>query len=134
MSKLNHAKHNERVCNFLSKKEDFTDWIITTAFYSAIHFVDHKIFPFEEAGFKFTSIEQYFTYWKVNDFPSMDKHSIRDNLVITLCPEISTAFSWLRAQCYTARYHDYNYTRPRVAANQAKDYLKHIKDYCVKQE
>ena len=133
MNKLNHAKHNERVCNFLSKKEDFTDWIVTTSFYSAIHFVDHKIFPFEESGLKFNTIEQYFTYWKANDFPSMDKHSIRVNLVERLCSEISIPFSWLRSQCYTARYHQYSYTRPRETSNQAKQYLKKIKDYCTKE-
>lgn len=42
---LNHAKHNYEVCFFLYEKTKYNDWIITTAYYSAIHFVYYKLFP-----------------------------------------------------------------------------------------
>lgn len=45
MSSLDHAKHNERVCNYLGKNADFGDWVITTSFYAAMHYVRHLIVP-----------------------------------------------------------------------------------------
>lgn len=35
---LEQAKHNENVCNYLGRSKDHSDWVITTAFYSAIIF------------------------------------------------------------------------------------------------
>lgn len=42
---LDHATHNEEVCSHLDDNTKYSDWIITTAFYSAMHFMKHKIFP-----------------------------------------------------------------------------------------
>ena len=44
---LNHAIHNKEACEYLSKEPKFSDWVITTAFYSALHFIDYKIFPLD---------------------------------------------------------------------------------------
>ncbi|MEJ7683795.1 MAG: hypothetical protein WKG06_39235 [Segetibacter sp.] len=43
--RLDHAIHNENVCSYLELKKEYADWIITTAFYSALQFVSYKIFP-----------------------------------------------------------------------------------------
>ncbi len=48
---LEYAQHNEKACKYLDKKPEFTDWVITTAFYSALHFVRYKIFPIIMAFF-----------------------------------------------------------------------------------
>lgn len=51
-----HAIHNEEACDFLLSSNKFNDWVITTAFYSALHFVQHEIFPLthddKKYGFK----------------------------------------------------------------------------------
>ena len=44
-SSLDQAKHNEKVCDYLGKKDSYSDWVITTAFYSARNYLEHKIFP-----------------------------------------------------------------------------------------
>ena len=40
-----HAIHNELACIYLDKCTDFPDWVITTSFYSSLHFLQHKLFP-----------------------------------------------------------------------------------------
>ena len=44
---LEHALHNEETCNYFNKKPDFLDGVITTAFYSDLHFVRDKLLPIE---------------------------------------------------------------------------------------
>lgn len=43
-----HAAHNEKACDYLLKSRLFNDWVITTAFYSALHYVQDEIFPLTE--------------------------------------------------------------------------------------
>ena len=45
---LEHAEHNEKAYRYLCQEPEFSDWIITTAFYSAIHYIRHRMFPFED--------------------------------------------------------------------------------------
>jgi len=42
-----HAEHNEKAYRYLCKEPEFCDWIITTAFYSAIHFIRHRMLPYD---------------------------------------------------------------------------------------
>jgi UDP-GlcNAc3NAcA epimerase len=39
-----HAKHNEKACNFIntSSTNEFNDWVITIAFYSAVHYINQS--------------------------------------------------------------------------------------------
>lgn len=43
---LDHAKHNKEACESLFENGLYYDWVITTAFYSALHFIDYKLFPY----------------------------------------------------------------------------------------
>lgn len=38
------AKHNEELWELLLKNGKFSDWVITAAFYSALHYVEHEVF------------------------------------------------------------------------------------------
>ena len=42
---LDHAKHNEEACRELLRTGKFNDWVITTAYYSAIYYVTYELFP-----------------------------------------------------------------------------------------
>ncbi len=42
-----HAEHNEALCRHLIAQGGFNDWVITTAFYGAMHFVYHQCFPLQ---------------------------------------------------------------------------------------
>ena len=48
--RFDHGEHNEAACDFLETKKEFSDWIITTAFYASLQFVTHKIFPFDASS------------------------------------------------------------------------------------
>lgn len=41
-----HGEHNKCACDELIKGKKYFDWIVTTAFYSSIHYIDSKIFPY----------------------------------------------------------------------------------------
>ena len=43
-SHINKAVHNISVAAYLSKEETFKDWIVTVAFYSALHIVDSVLY------------------------------------------------------------------------------------------
>ncbi len=74
--RLNHALHNEAVCNYLELKADFSDWTITTAFYAALQFVSYKIFPFEVAaiGGSKTKIESLDEFYRYKTERELSKH------------------------------------------------------------
>ena len=128
-SSLDHALHNEKVCKYIQKKSDFADWIITTAFYSALHFVTHKIFPMNvEHNGKRISISNFDIYHRQFNPNKLSKHEFRKELVELHCSEISDAFEKLYSLSYTARYVDYRYGRD--ISDEANKNLKKIKDYC----
>ena len=52
MKSIDHAKHNESVCNYLGRNSAFGDWVITSAFYSAMHYVRHLMIPATIDGHK----------------------------------------------------------------------------------
>ncbi len=54
-----HAKYNELLCEVLAEDGRWDDWVVTTAFYSAMHFVEFKLFPMREAGTSYPAFEQY---------------------------------------------------------------------------
>jgi hypothetical protein len=45
MPGIDHAEHNANVCELLLKEGNFSDWVVTTAYYSAIYYIDAKLFP-----------------------------------------------------------------------------------------
>jgi hypothetical protein len=129
MDKIKHAKHNESASRFLSQKPDYADWVVITAFYSAIHFVEHKIFPYTVGDSTFQTLEQYYISVK-HLHPTRNKHWWRQQLVANACGEISTAYNWLFNTCNNVRYTNYELPKPRETSTQAATYLKKIKDHC----
>ncbi len=83
---LDHANHNKEVCDYLSKNPNYSDWIITTAFYSALHFVDYKIFPlkftFNGSEYNFLKFDDYYDFYtkKIN-IRGLSRHKARLDLV-----------------------------------------------------
>lgn len=132
-SKL-HAEHNEKVCNHLLSESTFTDWVVTTSFYSALHYVSHKIFPFRykhteyNKTFTFTCIDTYFNGIR-NQQAKKNKHSVMSDLVNEKCPEISNFYAWLFDVCMGARYIDYKVDKE--ISDLAFKRLQEIKTYCI---
>jgi len=106
------AEHNCCACDYLCKTQDFPDWIITTAFYAAIHYIDLIIFPIEEdiKGKKviFDSIDSYVhNYLRMFRNIEISKHEARQDLIQRKYPELFPAFKGLYDASTKARYTDY---------------------------
>ena len=129
--RLNHALHNESVCDYLEIKVEFADWIITTAFYSSLQFVSYKIFPFEVPSIegKKTKIDSIDDYYRYNNRNKLSKHELLADLVEKHCPKISPDYDWLLSMSMNARY--LSYQQDREIANRAKTLMKAIKKFCT---
>lgn len=102
-SPLDHARHNARTCKYLDKDGDFNDWVVTTAFYSALHYVEAAIFPLTVQGDTYQSFDEY-----CSEKPSSDgKHKRRSSLVYKHLITVHGDYDWLKNESWTARYNSY---------------------------
>ena len=79
--KKQHAIHNEEACKFLLTSKKFNDWVVTTAFYSALHFVQNELFPLTDNGQKYTDFNVYFGKVLKKKNKKLSKHSATIELV-----------------------------------------------------
>jgi hypothetical protein len=128
-----HAIHNEELCDFLLQNNNFYDWIVTTAFYSSLHFVQSKIFPvtLQHPGngnnINIDCFEIYYSLFKKSIRKS--KHEATVNLVSNYLPGISTDYRRLFDTCMSARYNNYQ-VNPSTAIS-ARERLRRIKAACT---
>ncbi len=126
---LLHAQHNEKACKYLRIKPDYLDWVITTAFYSAMHYLRHKMMPqtvtLSNRSITYKDFESYYNACKTRH---QGRHGFQSDRVSSLFPEISAEYAHLRDICETARYINYKYDRE--TANLAYDRLQKIKTFC----
>jgi hypothetical protein len=119
-----HAIHNEAACDLLHANSNFSDWVVTTAFYSALHYVQHEIFPIMEEGIAFQDLDSYYHHLKQNG-KQKSKHRVTINLVISHLKNAAPKYRWLFDCCMNARYT--NYEISNTLATQARKYLNEIK-------
>ena len=133
-NKLDYALHNEEACNYVNQSDEFNDWIVTTAFYSAIHFVEHALFPqsYEDPATgsvkRFHNFNEYCKSIRNSSASFRDKHSIRQDLVEDVYPEFIDDYTTLSDNCTKARYYNYNIS-PDVA-KLCRICLQNIKELC----
>lgn len=128
--RLDHANHNESVCDLLLQSGKF-DWVVTTAFYSSLHFVQHKIFPLKQKtadGQKF-DVPNFNVFSKGFNPLQKSKHELLIELVEKHCSDIAPEYNWLYDACRNSRYHQYHIKEG--TAKKAKDSLNKIKAYCT---
>jgi hypothetical protein len=128
---LNHALHNEQVCDYLELRHEFSDWVITTAFYTALQFVSYKIFPLEVSitGGKRTKIDNLDQYYNYQSNRKLSKHNLLADLVNKHCKSISEDYEWLLSMSMNARYVNYSYDRE--LALKSVSLVKKVKKFCV---
>ena len=124
--KEDHARHNMDLCGIIRSANKHHDWTITTAFYSALHFVDLKIFPFiVSGGMTCNDIRTAKFHLK-----TANKHQTRLELVKLQCSDkIYKAYRWLYDYSSSARYESFKFTPTQ--ADKAVQYLKEIEQYCT---
>jgi hypothetical protein len=123
-----HALHNENACDFLLADGRFNDWVVTTAFYSALHFAHHELFPGVHDGVHYDTPGAYFRGLRkrITDGQSapLGKHAATIRLVRRRLP-FYQEYNWLYNNCMTARYIDYQVDGKK--ANYARCLLRTIK-------
>ena len=124
--KKEHGEHNKILCDKLYSEKTHNDWVITTAFYSAIHFIDHKIFPFDFKGNKINNIGDAH---KNNSLRKESRHETRRFLVSLQLPSQVANYKYLKDNCMHARYIDYRVED--AMADRAKECLESLMAECL---
>lgn len=122
-----HAAHNEAACDALHKSGNFPDWVVTTAFYSALHLVYERLFPLKAEGTNYADFDTYFSKVHARK-PAADrptKHEATVDLVMRYLPRVASHYRLLKDACHNARYRSYQV--PPHLATTARDQLQTIK-------
>jgi len=127
--KKKHALHNEDACNFLFSSKKFNDWVVTTAFYSALHYVQNEIFPIKEKEKTFNNIDSYFSYYKPLRKTGCNRHLLTLELVKVHISPAYKFYKRLYDNCMNARYKNYNISFPlaKISKEDLDDIKKHLK-------
>jgi hypothetical protein len=122
-----HGRHNKLVCDKLNLLENFScnDWIVTTAFYSAIHFIEYYCFPFNHKGRIFQNIEE--AHRNLN---KANKHQTRSFVVNESLQSLFQEYEFLKSNSHNARY--INYAVNDAIAKLAIQKLDRIIIHCDK--
>jgi len=112
--KREHGQHNKKVCDRLHLQDEYEccDWVVTTAFYSAIHFIDHALFPCTYDGKRFNDINEAHKSMR-----GISRHETRGILVNKHMPQHRGAYTFLSSESRSARYVHYKVNQ--AIANRA---------------
>lgn len=124
--KKDHAEHNESACDFLLGSGKFQDWVVTTAFYSALHFVHYEIFPLEEDGEDYPNFDIYCYKMSKTRKKFKTKHHLTKELVSTYIPNANGYYRWLFDNCMNSMYKSYKVSENE--AQRARDFLSKLKN------
>lgn len=123
-NKKEFGERNRNLSNKLLGEKTYLDWVVTTAFYSSIHFVEDNILPTQVNGKTCTNISDVKEAYTLNG-----RHAARLKLVYDkLGYKIGAKYQWLDDQSRNSRYSTYKITQDK--ADKAKQYLDEIYTQC----
>ena len=122
--KILHGAHNKALCEFLFEQGKYFDWAVTTAFYSAIHFVESKLLPCSVNNITCSNIADV-----RKAYPANGRHEARDLLTKRDLPRIAARYSWLDDKSRYSRYTTYKVSK--AEAEKALQYLRVIEKACL---
>lgn len=124
-----HAEHNESLCHKIIALNDYDDWVVTTAFYACIHFVEHKLFPLTENDIVYDTFNKYYNETVISRGKRISKHNLKFSLIKTYLPAVGANYKRLMDSCATARYS--NYRIGKTLAQIAIDDMSKVKSICI---
>lgn len=128
---LQQARHNEQTCEYLQQDPRFKDWIVTTAFYSTIYYIRHKIIPYTVAGSENEIVYQNFEELYQNfKREHQSRHQFTVEWVSRNHREVAAEFRFLFDSCNSARY--INYVVTKTVMDDCVKALSKIKEYCIR--
>ena len=126
--RLEHARHNKAASELLAA-HGYDDWVVTTCFYSAVHFVRYALFPRVERLSDGTVAEfETFDAYRAH-FKSGQPHDVLVTLVFKNLHDIYKDYLWLKQACWNSRYKAYGVKRQ--TANEAIRRLGKIEESCL---
>jgi hypothetical protein len=127
--RLQHAEHNEEICAKIDALTGFDDWVVTTAFYACIHFVEHRLFPLTEQGITYPTFNKYYNDTVLSKSRNLSKHNLKLQLVNSYIPKVYPNYKRLMDNCLTARYK--NYRIGKILSQIAITDMSSIKAECI---
>jgi len=125
-SKKEFGERNMNLSFKLLDEKQYLDWVVTTAFYSSIHFVEDFILPKKINGLECKNISDVKSAYNLNG-----RHSARLKLVYdSLGVSIGAKYQWLDDNSRNSRYTTYKISTAQ--ASKAKQYLEEIYNICYK--
>jgi hypothetical protein len=122
--KKHHGERNQTLSDILINGKTYYDWAVTTAFYSAIHFVEDSIFP---VTINTQSCNDIISVRKA--YRLSGRHEAREQLVIDkMDADAAIAYKWLDDKSRYSRYVTYKVTA--TEATKAQQYLNVIFSKC----
>ncbi len=126
MKKRVHGERNRELSKSLFEGKKYYDWVITTAFYSSIHFVEDKILPLKIGTIHCKNINDVKQAYKMSG-----RHQARERLVFdNLSLKAAAKYKWLDDSSRNSRY--VTYKVPYIHAEKALQYLDEIYNECCK--
>jgi hypothetical protein len=118
------GERNQTLSDMLLDGRKYYDWVVTTAFYSSIHFVEDFILPADINGRQCDDISDVKGAYKMDG-----RHAARERLVFDkINAAIGARYKWLDDQSRNARYKTYK-LQPAEAL-KAQEYLNYIYKHC----
>ncbi len=99
---LKQAEHNRKIAKKLAK-DKIRDWSVTSAFYSALHYIEASFISNPKVGHteaKFNSLKLSLP----EETKNKSLHAFRDLLIKQSFPKIRLSFAQLRHMSESARY------------------------------
>lgn len=127
-----HANHNKQACKFIKDNRQFNDWVITIAYYSALHFMQSELFPSNYENPLTGEMKHYETFDKY--YRDMRGNISKHGLLLKMVEEniddegVIDGFTSLKELCWTARYSRYTFSE--AIATQCYTNLELIEEYC----
>lgn len=132
-----HGYHNYKASKALQKLDEFDDWVITTAFYSGMKYLEDKLFPNDyEHPRKYGDVVTFKSFPQyISAFGRLgsdnNKHKVMSDMVTKHIDDVEVINSYedLKQSCHTARYINYKVGQERL--DLAIEALEIIKNHCV---
>lgn len=124
--KVKFGDRNKELSKQLFKGKTYYDWVVTTSFYSCIHYVESKILPVDLNGIECKCLADVRSAYKM-----AGRHSARERLVFDeLGGEVGARYKWLQDRSRYSRYETFKINNNE--AEKALQYLDFIENKCVK--
>jgi hypothetical protein len=118
--KKEFGDRNKTLSNKLLDEKTYYDWVVTTAFYSSIHYVEDYILPTIVGGIDCNCIAKVKKAYNMRG-----RHEARERLVFDkLGPIIGSRYKWLDDRSRNSRYETFKLQSSE--ALKAKEYLDFI--------